>query len=243
MLKLFTPYFFQRNVPKSLPYIFLLCLCFLGYGLYESLFVSPPDYQQGETVRIMYVHVPAAWMSLGVYFFIALCSIVNLIWNIRFCYVLAVAASLPGAAFALITLITGSLWGKTMWGAWWVWDARLSSMFVLFMLYISYIITVNSSRNLYRAEKPASVIGILGFINVPIVKFSVNIWYSLHQPASVLRVGGPTIHASMLAPLLIMFAAFILYFIALLIIRVQIILKGFKDNRNLACCYLSKAGY
>lgn len=233
MLKLLTPNLFLKIEAMFIPILAVLLPITLGIGLYLSLYSSPPDYQQGEMVRVMYVHVPSAWMSLGIYSFIAVCSFSALVWKTRLSYFLAVASAPIGASFALITLVTGSLWGKPIWGTWWVWDARLTSMLVLFLLYISYITIVNSGSNILRAEKPASVMALIGFINIPIVKFSVDIWYSLHQPASILRVGGPSIHSSMLLPLMIMFTSFILYFILLLLIRTKILLNRQTQNHRL----------
>ena len=232
MLKLLTPNLFLKVEAMFIPILAVLLPITLGPGLYLALYSSPPDYQQGEMVRVMYVHVPSAWMSLGIYSFIAVCSFSALVWKTRLSYFLAVAAAPIGASFALITLVTGSLWGKPIWGTWWVWDARLTSMLVLFLLYISYITIVNSGSNILRAEKPASVMALIGFINIPIVKFSVDIWYSLHQPASILRIGGPSIHSSMLLPLMIMFTSFILYFILVLLVRTKILLNRQKQNNG-----------
>jgi len=170
-------------------------------------------------------------MSLRIYTFIAICSFSCLVWRTRISYVLAVAAAPIGAGFALITLVTGSIWGKPIWGTWWVWDARLTSMLVLFFIYISYIAIINSGNSLLRAEKPASVMAIIGLINIPIVKFSVDIWYSLHQPASILKIGGPSIHPSMLLPLFIMFGSFIMYFVFVLLIRARIVMYKIKNNK------------
>lgn len=228
MLKFLNPYNFTKISSKLLRPLSILCLASFIYGIYLSLFASPPDYQQGEMVRFMYIHVPAAWMSLGIYMFIAGCSLSSIVWKTRLSFLLAVSAAPIGALFALITLVSGSIWGKTMWGAWWVWDARLTSMLVLFLLYLSYIIVVNAADNLYRAEKPASVIALIGAINVPIVKFSVDMWNSLHQPASILRSGGPSIHVSMMLPLMVMFLACILLFLTVLIIRTNRLLTRFK---------------
>ena len=233
MLKLLTPNLFLKMEAMFIPVLAVVLPMVLGVGLYLALFSSPPDYQQGEMVRVMYVHVPSAWMSLGIYSFIAVCSFSALVWKTRLSYFLAVAAAPIGASFALITLVTGSLWGKPIWGTWWVWDARLTSMLVLFLLYISYITIVNSGSNILRAEKPASVMALIGFVNIPIVKFSVDIWYSLHQPASIFRAGGPSIHSSMLLPLMIMFTSFILYFILVLLIRTKILLNRQKQNNRL----------
>lgn len=231
MFKLLNPYFFTGFTKPLIGSLFIAMLITLALGLHEALIMSPPDYQQGETVRIMYVHVPAAWMSLGIYTFIAACSFSSLVWKTRLSYLLAISAAPIGASFALITLVSGSLWGKPIWGTWWVWDARLTSMLILFLLYLSYIAVVNSGDNINRAEKPASVIALIGFINVPLVKFSVDLWYSLHQPASVLRFGAPTIHDSMLKPLLLMFTAFVLYFLLVLILRTQGLIRGLRASR------------
>ena len=232
MLKLQTPNFFIKAEKLLIPLLVILLPAILGIGLYYALFSSPPDYQQGEMVRVMYVHVPAAWMSLGIYSFMTICSFSALVWKTRMSYILAIAAAPIGATFALITLVTGSIWGKPIWGTWWVWDARLTSMLILFFLYISYIAIVNSGSNILRAEKPASVMAIIGFINIPIVKFSVDIWYSLHQPASVLKMNGPSIHSSMLLPLMITFTSFIIYFILTLLMCTKTIMNNLKQNNG-----------
>ncbi|NRB10343.1 MAG: heme ABC transporter permease [Rickettsiaceae bacterium] len=228
MLKILNPNYFNKASKLLLQILTIIFPCNLIIGLYYALLASPPDYQQGEMVRIMYIHVPAAWMSLAVYSFIAVCSLLSLVWRIRMAYLLAVAAAPIGATFAAITLITGSFWGKPIWGIWWVWDARLTSMLVLFLLYLSYIAIVYSGNNIMRAEKPASVMALIGFINVPIVKFSVDIWYSLHQPASVIKLSGPAIHSSMLLPLFIMFFSFTSYFLLLLLLRTKTLLLQIK---------------
>jgi len=232
MLILFSPNFFHKFSKIAIPILLFAFPVTLLVGLYYALIVSPPDYQQGEMVRVMYVHVPSAWMSLGIYSFMAACSLSCLVWKTRLSYILAVSAAPIGATFALITLVTGSIWGKPIWGAWWVFDARLTSMLVLFLLYVSYIAIVSSGNNFLRAEKPASVMALIGFINVPIVKFSVDIWYSLHQPASVLKMSGPSIHSSMLKPLMIMFLSFILYFVLLLIIRTNSLMLKIKNQNT-----------
>lgn len=230
MLKILTPHFFRKISARSIPILLLCIVIIMPYSLYQALIASPIDYQQKDMVRVMYIHVPAAWMSLGIYTLIAFFSFSNLVWKTKMSYLLATAAAPIGAVFSLITLVTGSIWGKPIWGTWWVWDARLTSMLILFFLYLSYIVIINSGDNIYRAEKPASVIAVIGFINVPIVKFSVDMWYSLHQGASVLKIGGPTIHSSMLLPLLLMFICFSLYFLIILIVRVQILMIKFSKN-------------
>ena len=233
MLKLLAPNFFIKAEKILMPILLAALPLTFGVGLYYALYFSPPDYQQGEMVRVMYVHVPAAWMSLGIYSFMAICSFSALVWKTRMSYIFAIAAAPIGATFALITLVTGSIWGKPIWGTWWVWDARLTSMLVLFLLYISYIAIINSSSgNILRAEKPASVMALIGFINIPIVKFSVDIWYSLHQPASVLKSGGPSIHSTMLLPLMIMFSSFIIYFVLALLMRSKTVMNNLKQRKN-----------
>ena len=232
MIKFLNPSYVFKVSGKLLNIFKTILIPLVIIGLVFSLFLSPEDYIQGDSVRIMYIHVPAAWMSLAIYSFMAICSFFSLVWKIRLAYILSVAASHVGAIFAFLTLLTGSLWGKPIWGTWWVWDARLTSMLVLFLLYVSYIAIVSSSDNILRAEKPASVMLLIGAINVPIVKFSVNIWYSLHQPASVFRSGGPSIHSSMLLPLVIMFTSFVLYFVLILLVRTRTILNDQKSNRK-----------
>ncbi|MES2214715.1 MAG: heme ABC transporter permease [Pseudomonadota bacterium] len=229
MLTLLNPYNFSKISIRALPAISALCVMTFVIGLYLALISSPSDYQQGEMVRIMYVHVPAAWMSLGIYVFIASCSLSSIIFRTKLSYILAVSAAPIGATFALITLVTGSLWGKPMWGTYWVWDARLTSMLVLFLLYLGYIAVVNAGDNIFRAEKPAAALALVGAINVPIVKFSVDLWNSLHQPASVFKMNGPAIHSSMLLPLMTMFAAYILFFVVILILRSQVLIKRLKS--------------
>ncbi|MCC8467647.1 MAG: heme ABC transporter permease [Rickettsia endosymbiont of Eriopis connexa] len=230
MLKLLTPYYFNKLLKVIIPILAISTFVMMIIGLYLALIVSPVDYQQGKFVRIMYVHVPASWMALGIYVFMAACSFSYLVWKTTMSYLLAIASSHIGATFTLISLVTGSLWGKPIWGTWWVWDARLTSMLILFLLYLSYIIIVNSADNIRKAQNPASIIALIGLINIPIVKFSVNIWYSLHQPASVLRLGSPTIHSSMLKPLIIMFISFILYFLLVLLLRTSILIDKIKNR-------------
>ena len=230
MLQLTSPHMFNRISAKILAPASILSAIFFITGLYYALFASPIDYQQGEMVRIMYVHVPAAWMALGIYMFIGGCSLLALVWKLRMAFLMAVSAAPIGACFAAITLITGSLWGQPIWGTWWVWDARLTSMLVLFLLYIAYIGITNAGDNLYRTEKPASAIALLGVINVPIVKFSVDIWNSLHQPASILKSSGPAIDGSMLLPLILMFGAYVTFFVAVWIIRVKVVMERVRQK-------------
>ena len=193
----------------------------IGIGLYMAFFASPPDYQQGHSVRIMYVHVPSAWMALFVYTVMAAVSAAGLIWRHPLAHVIALAAAPIGASFTFVCLVTGSLWGKPMWGTWWVWDARLTSVLILFFLYLGYIALANAFDNPVRGERAAAILVLVGFVNVPVIKFSVDWWNTLHQPASVTKIGLPSIHASMLVPLLLMAVGFTLFFASLLLVRVK----------------------
>ncbi|UEM21078.1 heme ABC transporter permease [Skermanella mucosa] len=190
-------------------------------GLYLALFASPPDYQQGETVRIMYIHVPAAWMALFVYTNMAIAAAVGLVWKHPLADLFSKAAAPVGAGFTAVCLITGSLWGEPMWGTWWVWDARLTSVLILFFLYLGYMALVNAFDDPARGSKAGAILLLVGVVNVPIIKFSVDWWNTLHQPASVVRMGGPSIDPSMLSPLLIMGLAFTTYFITVVLLRVR----------------------
>jgi heme exporter protein C len=225
-MNILTPYFFLKYHKLVLRVLVIAFVPTLMAALYQALVVSPIDYQQGELVRIMYVHVPSAWLSMGIYLFMAFCSLANIIWANRLAYILAASSAPIGASFALITLITGSIWGYPTWGTWWVWDARLTSMLILFLFYVSYIIVFNQDP--YRAEKPCSIISLIGSINVPIVKFSVDIWASLHQGASIITFSGPKVHSSMLKPLFLMFAAFCMLFGIVLIMRACFLIARLK---------------
>ncbi|MHC8508316.1 MAG: heme ABC transporter permease CcmC [Rhodospirillales bacterium] len=207
---------FRRVFGPVRPWLGAAAAVLTGVGLYMGLFASPPDYQQGESVRIMYVHVPSAWMALFCYAAMAGASAALLIWRHPLAGLAARAAAPVGMAFTALTLFTGSLWGKPMWGTWWVWDARLTSVLVLLFLYMGYIALANAFDDAGRGARAAAVLAVAGVINLPIVKFSVDWWNTLHQPASVLRMDGPSIHADMLWPLLLTaagFTAFALWFI------------------------------
>jgi len=189
-------------------------LLFLA-GLYVSFFVAPPDYQQGETVRIMFVHVPSAWLAMMCYGVIALSSFVLLVWRHPLADVSAKAAAPIGAAFTLLALVTGSLWGRPMWGAYWVWDARLTSVLILFFLYIGLIALRRAVDDEALAARLTAILALVGTVILPIIKFSVEWWHTLHQPSSVLKIGGPAVHSSILWPLLVMAVAFICLFLTL----------------------------
>ena len=207
-----------------------IALALVGIGLWFSFYNSPIDYQQGNAVRIMYIHVPSAWMGMGIYAFIALSSFFGLVYGHVVAFSLAKAAAPIGATFTAICLVSGSAWGKPMWGTWWVWDARLTSVLILFFFDISYIIFSKSFSDFSKGEKFSSFLSIIGLINLPIIKFSVDYWNTLHQPASISKIGSPSIHVDMMIPLLIMSFAFVFIFIHLLIIRLQIELNDRRLN-------------
>ena len=228
---------FLRLARVVLPWSAGLTIVCIAAGLYLALFVSPADYQQGETVRIMYIHVPSAWMALFVYASIAIASATALIWKHPLADLVARASAPVGAGFTLICLATGSLWGKPMWGTWWVWDARLTSVLILFFLYLGYIALNNAFDDPVRGAKASAVLALVGAVNLPIIKFSVDWWNTLHQPASVVRFDGPAIHSSMLWPLLLMAAGFTLFYVTLLIFRVRSEIAAAKI-RNLRLAHL-----
>ncbi len=190
-------------------------------GLYLALLKSPADYQQGDSVRIMYVHVPAAWMALMCYTSMAIASVAGFVWKHPLADVAAKSTAPIGAAFTFLALVTGSLWGKPMWGTWWAWDARLTSVLILFFMYVGYMALWSAIEDKARAARIAAIACIVGFLNVPIIKFSVDWWNSLHQSASVIRPDGPSIHSAMLTPLLLMGLAYTLLYAALLFISMR----------------------
>ena len=212
---------FQRLSSAILPWSAGATVILLIVGLYFSLFSSPPDYQQGETVRIMYIHVPAAWMSLFVYVNMAIAAACGLVWKHPLADLFARAAAPVGAGFTFICLVTGALWGAPMWGTWWVWDARLTSVLILFFLYLGYMALVNAFDDPQRGMRAGNVLLLVGIVNVPIIKFSVDWWNTLHQPSSVIRMGGPTIDGTMLTPLLVMAGGFTTYFITVVLLRLK----------------------
>ena len=212
---------FLRLSAALLPWTAGLTLVLFVAGLFLALFGSPADYQQGETVRIMYVHVPAAWMALFCYSCMAGASAVGLIWKHPLADMAAKATAPIGACFTFLALVTGSLWGKPMWGAWWVWDARLTSVLILFFLYLGYMALHNAFDDPTRGARSAAILALVGFVNVPIIKFSVDWWNTLHQPSSVLKMDGPAIHPSMLTPLLLMGLAYTTYYVWVLLLRLR----------------------
>jgi len=188
----------------------MLSVVTLIIGQYMAWFLAPPDYQQGETIRIMFIHVPSAWMALFFYMIMTFSALGTLIWRHPLADVSQKAAAPIGAAFTLICLLTGAFWGKPMWGTYWVWDARLTSVLVLFVMYLGILALWNAIEEPNKAARVVSILTLVGVVNIPIIKFSVDWWNTLHQPASVIRLAGPSIHTSMLYPLLVMALSFTL---------------------------------
>jgi heme exporter protein C len=205
---------------RILPWMAAVTAILFSVGLFMS-FSTEADYQQGQTVKIMYIHVPAAWLSMMCYTVMALSAIGTLVWRHPLADVSHKTAAPLGAAFTLIALATGSLWGRPMWGTWWVWDARLTSVFVLFLMYLGLIALNRAMDDPSKAARVSAILILVGFVNIPIIKFSVDWWNTLHQPASVIRMGGPTIDKEFLWPLLIMAIAFTLLFFTLHIMAMR----------------------
>jgi len=219
---------------KVIPWLAAVAAVLLAVGLYMS-FTAPEDFQQGITVRIMYIHVPFAWLAMMCYTIMAISALGTLVWRHPLADVALKSAAPIGATFTALALVTGSIWGKPMWGTWWVWDARLTSVFVLFLMYLGIIALTRALDDASRAAWAAAIITLVGFINIPIIKFSVEWWNTLHQPASVFRLDGPTIHPSLLLPLLIMAAGFTLLFLTLHLIamRTEILRRRIAAMRRL----------
>ena len=212
--------------------LILLLIIIVIIGLIYSLLISPPDYIQGDSVRIMYVHVPSSFMALGCFGFIGLASICNLIFKIKFMPLLAKSLAPIGFVFALISIVTGSFWGKPTWGVWWVWDARLTSMTILFLFYVAYIFSWKFINNFEKANKITSLIAIIGLFNLPIIKYSVEWWNTLHQPSSITLTSLPTIHYTMLIPLIIMFFGMTIYLLIIFFMRYKTELMRLKLNKK-----------
>jgi len=222
MLKIFiNPEQFNNFASAINRSLLILSMSTLIIGVIIIFFFSPDDYQQGSTVKIMYVHVPAAWIALMTFFIMTIYSILALAFKIPFGFIVNKAIAPIGATFTLICLISGSLWGKPMWGTWWVWDARLTSVFILFITYMIAIFVTPSFSNLRVGEKVTAIFIIIGSINLPIIKFSVDWWNTLHQPASISKLSSPSIDISMLIPLIIMTLAFIFIGLQIALIRIR----------------------
>jgi len=212
---------FLRMARRLVPAAAAVTAVLFAIGLYLVFFVVPPDYQQGETVKIMYLHVPAAWTSMYIYVVMTSAALGTLVFRHPLADAAQRAAAPLGAGFTLLCLVTGSLWGKPMWGAWWVWDARLTSVLILFLIYLGLIALWQTVEDFGRAARLAAIFTLVGAVNIPIIKFSVDWWNTLHQPASVFRLGGPAIAPSLLWPLVIMGVAFICLFTTLHVMAIR----------------------
>ncbi|MGE3144989.1 MAG: heme ABC transporter permease [Pseudorhodoplanes sp.] len=214
LIDLANPTRFLSLTARLIPWLAGLTGLVFAYGLLE-VYGAPDDYQQGATVKIMFIHVPAAWLSMFVWGLMSVAALGTLVWRHPLADVAAKAAAPIGATFTLICLVTGALWGRPMWGTYWVWDARLTSVLVLFLMYLGVIALWHTIDEFSRAARAAAILTLVGAINLPIIKFSVDWWNTLHQPASVLRLDGPSIHPTLLTPLLVMAVAFFLLFATL----------------------------
>ena len=219
MFKYFEPNKVFSITSKAPKYVLFLFIIVLSIGLVEALILSPEDYKQSHTVRIMYVHVPAAWISLGIFSSITFLSVVGYIFKIRNFFLISKSLAPSGFVFNIIALVTGSIWGKPTWGTWWAWDARITSMLILALFYILYLIAWRIFENNDKVFKITSIITILGIVNLPIIKYSVDWWNTLHQPASINILSKSSIHVSMLFPLMIMTAAFALFSLLIFLMK------------------------
>ena len=232
MLKNFLPNKILSLKSETINIFVVLLLLVLVLGLYYALFLSPPDYIQGDSVRIMYVHVPASFLALGCFSFLGIASIFNLIFKVKFMSLLAKSLAPVGFIFSIISIVTGSFWGKPTWGVWWAWDARLTSMLVLVIFYILYILSWRLVNGFEKANRISSIIATIGLFNIPVIKYSVDWWSTLHQPSSITLTSAPTIHHTMLIPLIIMFLAMVLYTLVIFLMRYKIEVMKFKINKK-----------
>ncbi|MCK5718950.1 MAG: heme ABC transporter permease [Thiomargarita sp.] len=216
-----SPKHFYSLAGKLIPWFGWSCLILMLAGLYYGLFVAPPDYQQGESYRIMFVHVPAAWMSMFIYMVMAVAGGIGLVWRIKLAEVIAASSAPIGASFTFLALVTGALWGKPMWGAWWVWDARLTSELILLFLYLGVIALNSAIEDKRTASRASAVLALVGVVNIPIIHYSVIWWNTLHQGSTITKLAAPSIHISMLIPLLLMAVAFKLYYATVVLIRAR----------------------
>ncbi len=219
--KLGSPPHFYRIAGAWAPWFGWSAALLIAAGLYSGLVLAPPDEEMGEGFRIIYVHVPAAWLSLFAYTYMAVLAAIGLIWRIKLCHAIASACAVLGASFTFLALVTGSIWGKPMWGTWWQWDARLTSELLLLFLFLGYLALREAFDDVNQADRASAVLAIVGVVNVPIIHYSVEWWRTLHQPTTVLTSDGPRIAGSMLTPLLLMALGYTLFFAALVCVRVR----------------------
>ena len=225
-----------------MPWLYAAALVLGAVGLYGGLVLAPPDYQQSDAYRIIFIHVPCAWMSLFIYFFMAANAFIALVWRIKISETLAMASAPVGAAFTAITLATGAIWGKPMWGTWWTWDARLTSELVLLFLYLGVIGLYNAIEDRRQAARAAAFLALIGVVNVPIVHFSVNWWNTLHQGSTVRLIGPSAIDSSMLWPLLLLALATHIWFFASLFARARVSVLELESGKDWARAEALRAG-
>ena len=230
MFKLFEPNKIFKITSKAPKYVLFFFIVVLSIGLVEALIISPEDYKQSDAVRIMYVHVPAAWISLGIFSSITFLSISGFIFKNKNFFLIAKSLAPSGFVFNIIALVTGSIWGKPTWGTWWAWDARITSMLILALFYAMYLISWRIYENEEKVFKISTIVTILGIVNVPIIKYSVDWWNTLHQPASINILSKSSIHSSMLFPLLIMTAAFALFSLLIFLMKYNTELIKIKNK-------------
>jgi len=230
MFKYFEPNKIFLITSKAPKYVLLLFIVTLSIGLTESLILSPEDYKQSHSVRIMYVHVPAAWISLGIFSTITFLSVIGYIFKIKNFFLISKSLAPSGLVFNIIALVTGSIWGKPTWGTWWAWDARITSMLILVLFYVMYLVAWRIYENNEKVFKITSIITIVGIVNVPIIKYSVDWWNTLHQPASINILSKSTIHISMMYPLSIMTAAFALFSLLIFLMKYNTELIKIKNK-------------
>lgn len=230
--KLGSPKHFYRIAGYWIPWLAVACLLLLLIGLYQGMVLAPTDYQQGDSYRIMFVHVPSAWMSLFIYVLMAVSGAVGLIWRIKMAEIIAISSAPIGASFTFLALVTGAIWGKPMWGAWWVWDARLTSELILLFLYLGVIALYNAVEDKRSAARATSILAIVGVVNIPIIHYSVEWWNTLHQGPTVTKFDAPSIDLSMLIPLLVMAVAFKLFYALVLLMRARVeVLQRERNSR------------
>jgi len=228
MIKRFFPNKILALKSKTISKLTIIMILVGTFGFVYALFISPPDYIQGDSVRIMYVHVPSSFIALGFFGIVGIASIINILFKIKFMPLMAKSLAPIGGVFAIISLVTGSLWGKPTWGIWWVWDARLTSMVILTIFYLAYIFAWKFIYDFEKANKVTSIIGIIGLLNLPIIKYSVDWWSTLHQPSSITLTSAPTIHYTMLIPLIIMLIGMLIYSLIIFLMRYKIEVMKFK---------------
>ena len=237
MFKYFEPNKIFSITSRAPRYVLLLFIIILSIGLVEALVLSPEDYKQGHSVRIMYVHVPAAWITLGIFSAITFLSVIGYIFKLRNFFLISKSLAPSGFVFNIIALVTGSIWGKPTWGTWWVWDARLTSELILLFIYIGHMLISVSFDDVRKGDRNAAILTLVGIVNLPIIKWSVDWWNTLHQPASLMKFSAPSIDPKMLVPLLIMAFSFFLFFVSIMLVRVssEILIRKIeilKMNKN-----------